>query len=217
METIKIASTLADPTRHGIYEYIYTRKRKLNVQEIATAFSIHPNVARMHLNKLEDVGVITSESQMKKGSGRPGKIYSTSKEEVTLQLFSSNNALFTNILLETLESLGEAGIEAFIGTGKKKGSELTEKVTSGIDSFIQGLDSQPLNADIFEMEDGITLRVFNCPFGKQAHCSPMVCKMHNEMLKEWAQACFGEVEWKETANMKFDSDSCDYEVRFSSL
>ncbi|TXK86230.1 helix-turn-helix transcriptional regulator, partial [Parageobacillus sp. SY1] len=52
-QTLKITNVLADPTRYHIYEYITKKHKKVSVQEIAEAFNIHPNVARLHLTKLE--------------------------------------------------------------------------------------------------------------------------------------------------------------------
>ena len=53
--TLKITHTLADETRYSIYQYVLQEGKEVTVHEIATAFSIHPNVARMHLTKLADV------------------------------------------------------------------------------------------------------------------------------------------------------------------
>jgi transcriptional regulator len=62
-QTLKITNVLADPTRFSIYNYIVNQNREVTVQEIADEFSIHPNVARLHLSKLEDVGMLKSENK----------------------------------------------------------------------------------------------------------------------------------------------------------
>ncbi|KHF31155.1 Helix-turn-helix domain protein [Anoxybacillus sp. BCO1] len=63
--SIKITSVLADPTRYEIYQYIARKHQEVTVQEIADAFHIHPNVARLHLTKLEDVNMLVSENEKK--------------------------------------------------------------------------------------------------------------------------------------------------------
>lgn len=62
-QVLKITSVLADPTRYEIYQYIARKHQEVTVQEIADAFHIHPNVARLHLTKLEDVNMIVSETK----------------------------------------------------------------------------------------------------------------------------------------------------------
>ena len=59
--TLKITSTLADPTRLSIYQYMVQYQKDVSVQDIANHFHIHPNVARPHLSKLEEATVITSQ------------------------------------------------------------------------------------------------------------------------------------------------------------
>ena len=44
--TLKLTNALADETRYSIYQYIVATATTSNVQQIANAFSIHPNVAR---------------------------------------------------------------------------------------------------------------------------------------------------------------------------
>lgn len=61
--TLKVTNVLSDPTRFYIYQYITKRHQDVTVQEIADEFSIHPNVARLHLSKLEDVRMLHSETK----------------------------------------------------------------------------------------------------------------------------------------------------------
>lgn len=61
--TLKITNVLSDPTRFYIYQYITNCHRDVTVQEIADKFSIHPNVARLHLSKLEDVRMLYAETK----------------------------------------------------------------------------------------------------------------------------------------------------------
>ena len=56
-QTLKITNVLSDPTRYYIYTFITKNHKEVTVQEIAENFSIHPNVARLHLSKLEDVNI----------------------------------------------------------------------------------------------------------------------------------------------------------------
>lgn len=70
-KTLKVAGVLADSTRFSIYRYITKINRAVNVVEIADKFSIHPNVARLHLSKLEEVKLLNSASDKSGRGGRP--------------------------------------------------------------------------------------------------------------------------------------------------
>lgn len=67
-QTLRITNVLADPTRYYIYQYIVNNHQDVSVQQIADSFKIHPNVARLHLSKLEDVDMLTSDAR-KTGKG----------------------------------------------------------------------------------------------------------------------------------------------------
>ena len=82
-QILKITNVLSDPTRLSIYNYISKKHKEVNVKEIAKEFNIHPNVARLHLSKLEDVGMLKSENQ-KTWRGRPSRIYRLSEDVVEL-------------------------------------------------------------------------------------------------------------------------------------
>ena len=62
-QTLKITNVLSDPTRYYIYQYVTQKHDEVTVQEIADNFNIHPNVARLHLSKLEDVNMLVSETK----------------------------------------------------------------------------------------------------------------------------------------------------------
>lgn len=62
-QTLRITNVLSDPTRYYIYQYISKQHQEVTVQEIADGFNIHPNVARLHLSKLEDVNMLVSETK----------------------------------------------------------------------------------------------------------------------------------------------------------
>ena len=47
----------------------------VTVAEIAARFGLHPNVARMHLAKLEQAGFLATDFRRTSGGGRPAKLY----------------------------------------------------------------------------------------------------------------------------------------------
>lgn len=125
-QILKITNVLADPTRYHIYEYITKKHKEVSVQEIAEAFNIHPNVARLHLTKLEDVNMLVSETQKTGKGGRPSRLYRLSDDVIQLHFPFRDYQLLSRIAIQTMMKLGEAGKQALYETGKSFGKELIE-------------------------------------------------------------------------------------------
>ncbi|MFD2512021.1 helix-turn-helix transcriptional regulator [Halalkalibacter alkalisediminis] len=124
--TLKITSVLSDPTRFSIYQYVSKKRENVTVQEIADQFSIHPNVARLHLTKLEDVKMIISETQKTGKGGRPSRFYKLSNEVIQLQFPFRDYQRLSKMAIESLVELGDVGIEALHKVGYKYGRESAE-------------------------------------------------------------------------------------------
>lgn len=71
----RTAKVLSLPTRAAILSKLLRTGPK-TVKEIADAFQIHPNVARAHLDLMEEAGFLMSETR-RRDKGRPAKVYFT--------------------------------------------------------------------------------------------------------------------------------------------
>ncbi|MCM3002464.1 helix-turn-helix transcriptional regulator [Priestia koreensis] len=110
--TLKITKALADPTRFHIYEYVSQVPNGSLVQEISQKFKIHPNVARLHLTKLEQAKLLTSLKYQSPNGGRPSRLYKLAEKPIHLSFPTRNYELLASIAVEALDSLGEVGHEA---------------------------------------------------------------------------------------------------------
>lgn len=126
-QALKITGVLSDPTRYYIYKYISQKHNYVTVQEIADEFTIHPNVSRLHLSKLEDVNMLKSETKKTGKGGRPSRLYALSDDLIQLQFPFRDYQLLAKIAFNTLISLGAAGEKALYETGKQFGTELMEQ------------------------------------------------------------------------------------------
>ncbi len=223
----KLTSALADPTRFSIYQHVAASKDALTVQEIADQFSIHPNVARLHLNKLEDVDLIKSFPDKTGKGGRPSRLYALSDQVVSLQFPPRDYQLLADLAIESLLTFGEAGEQALIKMGHRMGLEMAKRamaqhpVNPAVDSdetilahINRLVIAQGLKPDIESIdENNIRFRVNNCTFSETAKRFPnSVCKMHNAMLTGIFQAFFGEIELKEESSMQTGCNSCSYRM-----
>jgi len=227
-QTLKITNVLSDPTRFYIYQYITKRHKEVTVQEVADNFSIHPNVARLHLSKLEDVNMLVSETKKTGKGGRPSRLYRLSDDVIQLHFPYRDYMLLSKVAIQTMISLGEEGKKALFLTGKQFGAEIIdqEMAKSSISenelSFEQKLSILQNAATCagfypeFEVNDDHTkvyFQIFNCPFKEVAQESQdTVCIMHQEFLKGMFEALFGSIELIEKANMFSGCDSCSYQA-----
>jgi predicted ArsR family transcriptional regulator len=227
-QTLKITNVLSDPTRYYIYQYITNRHQEVTVQEVADHFNIHPNVARLHLSKLEDVNMLASETKKTGKGGRPSRLYRLSDDVIQLHFPFRDYMLLAKVAIETMVSLGEAGKTALYHTGKRFGAEVIEQelakksLSNNELEFEQKLNILKSAATLagfypeFEVngdQSKIYFQIFNCPFKEvaQDHIDT-VCNMHQEFLRGMFEALFSSAELIEKENMIKGCSHCSYQA-----
>ena len=228
-DILKITGVLSDPTRFSIYQYISKQHKSVTVQEIADTFDIHPNVARLHLTKLEDVHMLISDTQKTGRGGRPSRLYRLSDEVISIQFPFRDYQLLASIALESLSKLGEKGQSALYETGRKFGKQAAEAYITKQQISLQSLDMQakiellrevalaqgidPVVEWIEPIQE-IRLEIHNCPFkeiAKLAH--HQVCHMHQEIIVGMLHIIFQNFNLQEVDNMLKGEKSCSYAIR----
>ncbi len=224
-QTLKITNVLSDPTRYYIYQYITKRHKEVTVQEVAENFNIHPNVARLHLSKLEDVNMLVSETKKTGKGGRPSRLYRLSDDVIQLYFPFRDYMLLSKVAIQTMLSLGEVGKQALFLTGKRFGTELIEQETAkrtgdelNFDEKLTILKNAATLAGFYpEFEANgdqtkIYFQIFNCPFKEVAEEHETVCSMHHEFLKGMFEVLFDSVELLEKENIISGCDTCSYQA-----
>jgi len=79
-QSVKAAKALALPTRSAMLAHLL-KSEPLTAREIAEEFSLHPNVARAHLDLLVEAGFLSTAIR-RRGKGRPAKVYFTWEGEM---------------------------------------------------------------------------------------------------------------------------------------
>ncbi len=72
---IDVHKALADDTRYRLYRYLRLSGRPVPVRELASRLSLHPNTLRPHLRRLEEAGLVASETRKGPTVGRPQTVY----------------------------------------------------------------------------------------------------------------------------------------------
>ena len=109
MEREHLASAvLADDTRFGIYRHIVERPGAgVTVIDVAETFGLHPNVARMHLGKLEQAGFLVASQRRSPGGGRPAKLYGLSAEAHVFSFPPRRYDLLAELALDVVHAAAE--------------------------------------------------------------------------------------------------------------
>lgn len=71
----RTARALGTGTRASIYQRLGEHGDPRTVADVADEFNLHPNVARAHLEKLAELGLVTVGQRKHPGGGRPAKLY----------------------------------------------------------------------------------------------------------------------------------------------
>ncbi len=125
-----VAAAFGDPTRRDIFLHVRAVPG-VTATEVATTFSLHPNVARHHLQRLVDGGYLRVETgRNAAGAGRPSKRYFCVEEELTLGLMQRRDDLLMRLLGEAMQRLGpEEAEEMAAHVGEEYGRSLASRMT----------------------------------------------------------------------------------------
>jgi predicted ArsR family transcriptional regulator len=228
-QTLKITGVLSDPTRFSIYQYVSKQHRDVTVQEIADAFEIHANVARLHLTKLEDVNMLISETKKTGKGGRPSRFYRLSAELISLQFPYRDYQKLSEIAIDTLLDMGQAGEKALIQTGRKFGYEVARTYLQGLNKNVDKLNNedkldhikivalqQGLNPEMHYNKETheVNFRVYNCTFKELVPDRGSICKMHQALINGFFDFFFGEISLDKTISMSsgVEYSSCSYKT-----
>lgn len=218
---LKVTSTLADPTRFSIYEFILEHKTEATVQDVADAFHIHPNVARLHLTKLEDVDLIVSHLQKTGKGGRPGKLYKAADKAVQLSFPHRDYQLLSTILIKSVALLGEkawpaveaasvqAGKEAAEQAGSMKAHSLDEQLAI-LSRLSERIGYVPA---VKEGEQGrvVEFSIYNCPFKELLDAqSELACRIHKSFLEGVVVSLFGTTMLAQYETIADGCSQCSY-------
>lgn len=202
-DPLKVSAVLSDPTRYAIYEHTVTARQPVTVQEIAEQFSLHPNVARMHLNKLQAIGLLVARPEKSGRGGRPAVVYAASGEAVSITVPARDYALLANLLSDALAQTGRAGLSALKQVGHTYGRHLAREAlaregsepgsndaVSVLEACVSALSMHGLGVEIQQQDGDVRLGlVFNrCGFREVALRNPQhICHLCHAMVQGVAE------------------------------
>lgn len=222
---MKIGAVLGDPTRYSIYRYLLSGAGRVTVQDVASRFDLHPNVARMHLNKLKEIGLLVAHSEKSGHTGRPGHVYELSGESVSLNLPPRDYRLLSELLCQALATMGDQGLVALEEVSRTYGRKLAHEVYAGLGvppgevsvrKLLEGaataLSHQGLEAEVV-IERGVaaTLKIRNCSFEEVAARHPQfICHLCHGLVQGVLETHLAVANLREDASIARGDKHCAY-------
>lgn len=190
----ELSAVLADDTRYHIYRWVAGRPgADVTVADVAGEFGVHPNVARMHLAKLEQAGFLTTGFRRAAAGGRPAKLYRLSDLVVTFGFPPRRYELLSRLALDALSAGGtredalrvclEAGAaEARRALVREAGAPGDRTAAAAVVRAVT--EEQGLLPEVEWVEGSLRVVVNNCSFRELSGADPdLVCSMHRAFLE----------------------------------
>jgi predicted ArsR family transcriptional regulator len=227
----ELLAVLADDTRYRIYRSIAERPEDdVTVADVASRFRLHPNVARMHLAKLEQAGFLLTGFRRSRGGGRPAKLYRLSETVITFGFPPRRYELLSRLALHALAAGGsrddalrvcrEAGAtEARLALAGE--TRLPAEGEAVAELVRRIAEDQGLVPEVAWQDGGLQVIVNNCAFRELSGADPdLVCAMHRSFLGgvlEVVTAGFGELHIEpDECRISCGHRRCELSCRFSS-
>jgi predicted ArsR family transcriptional regulator len=225
-----VTNAFGDPTRRQIY--LFARDggdHGVTAAAVAERFSLHPNVARHHLDKLAAGGYLDVHVERPEGGGvgRPSKHYrapahteaGSTSAPAGLELTAPSTDLIVTLLAKALALLPKQQAEALAEqVGEDYGRQLAAAMSPGDHGRSRRAAMQAV-ADAFtahgfaahaEARGNGTLAIINeqCPFGAVATEHPVICAVDRGMVRGMLAGLYGDTMPETESSKAMGDDMC---------
>ncbi len=188
-----VSAAFGDPTRRDIFLHVRAAPG-LTANEVASTFSLHPNVARHHLQRLVAGGYLRVETgRNATGAGRPSQRYFCVEEELTIGLTQRRDDLLMRLLGEAMRRLGpEEAEEMASHVGEEYGRSLASRMTpsegqrtvrAAMHVVAETLTAHGFAAHAEDRGETTAVVAEQCPFGDASSTNPVLCAVDRGMVK----------------------------------
>jgi predicted ArsR family transcriptional regulator len=196
-----MGDAFGDPTRRALYRKVVQAAEPLSAGEAAELVGVHRTVARTHLQRLAELGLLRVKVRRGPGGGRPAKIYVASTEPLTAVLPPRRYERLAGLLVGVLRQMAgseEAAAAAAAAVGWKYGRDEVARLSAAETAVWEEggggprltppaaqswLDDNGFRATVV---DGATVDICvrNCVFRELAIAEPLlVCALDRGVLR----------------------------------
>ncbi len=216
-DILEISKALGEETRFAIFSQIAGAENPLTVKDLVGIFGMHHSAIRIHLNRLEDAGLIVSQKRHTKGAvGRPQLAFLPNPESLSISLPPRNYQFLAQLSLELASRTG-VDIEVARSFARDWGRQYMQEVDGGTNLPLDhGLRSI---CDVLRELGGATewarendtgsylLTERNCPFREFPHDhDELICAMHQAFARGMLAEAVNDddITWEHVASMRRD-------------
>lgn len=220
----KVADVFGEPTRRAIYRHLRGSQVPRSATEVAGVFGVHRTVARAHLERLTDLGLVETGTRRRAGGGRPAKTYAITPERLEFMVPPRRYERLARLLLRTLGAAAdtEAAREAAVKLGYSFGEETAVALAGEVSGLspkttpidvIAWMDAAGYDATLGGNGDGTAvIEVRNCVYRELADEYPdVVCGLDKGMLCGMLGVCLGA--HTQTHSLSAGDDLCRHEFK----
>jgi predicted ArsR family transcriptional regulator len=188
---------LSDPTRRAMYQFVVSQPGPVNRDQAAESVGVARHIAKFHLDKLLDEGLLAVEyarapGRRGPGAGRPAKLYSRSSRELAVSLPHREYALAGRLLAKAITEAQRDGTpvdDALASVSRSAGRGLGEQARRQAGARPGLMSLRAAATDVLAMcgyeprNEGADITLVNCPFHALAQdYTDLVCGMNVELI-----------------------------------
>ena len=191
----RLGDVFGDGTRRAIFRHVLDADQPVSAAEVGATFGLHRTVARAHLERMVEVGLVLVGLRRRPAGGRPAKVYSPGDERLELLVPARRYEPLARLLLRLVaETTPEPrAVEAAVEAGREYGVEISSAVAGDGAGVVPRLTPAQAAAWLADagyrtrLDDGgngtVTLDVTNCVYKELALEYPdVVCAFDRGMF-----------------------------------
>lgn len=190
-------AALAEPVRRDLYRYVVAQPGPVNRDQAAAGIDVAHHVAKFHLDKLVEDGLLEvtyarPPGRGGPGAGRPAKLYRRSQHDLAVSLPPRNYELAGRLLARAVTDAQRDGVpigDALGRVARDAGRDLGHRAR-------HQAGARPTRAEVVSVTTGVLrecgyepcveddgVRLANCPFhALSADYTDLVCGMNLELM-----------------------------------
>lgn len=205
---------LAQPTRASLFRLLAELRRPAGTAELAERLNLHPNGVRIHLERMEQVGLL-QRAHVHHRRGRPADAWTIAPDAAPGGHSPSGYRELGRWLARALRAQ-PAGLESIEETGRQIGRELAPHGTDqDLDALMTSMVALGFQPTVEQRTGGtVSLCLHNCPYADAVlENQPVVCALHRGMTRGLLEALQPGVELASFQPRDPDERRCTVELR----
>ncbi|HXQ90387.1 MAG TPA: helix-turn-helix domain-containing protein [Acidimicrobiales bacterium] len=196
-EAVTAVAALAEPARRALYGFVVAQPEPVSREQAASGAGVARHVAKFHLDKLVEDGLLDFEyrrppERRGPGAGRPAKVYRRAQRDISVSVPERRYEFAGRLLAAAVTDAERDGVpvdEALARAAREAGRELAQRArqragTRAGTAARRAAALHVLEESGFEPRsepDGVTLA--NCPFHSMAQdYTALVCGMNLDVV-----------------------------------